>query len=106
MISSLVVAAVPDFWRFSGGHHDDPSLTPKQEDADSDQFPDQDGTWRVELWADSGQSFTRLLAVTFEPSIGFAAYFGALRDYPDSLIIMRHKGRVMARSKEVTRRDE
>lgn len=56
--------------------------------------------YRVELWDEARQGVEQVLAVTAHGSIGFAAYYAALREYPGRYITLRRKDRTVARSVE------
>jgi hypothetical protein len=45
----------------------------------------------------SGDFVDQVLAATKSASIGFAAYYAAVREFPDRAITLRHKDSVMAR---------
>ena len=57
----------------------------------------EDLAYKVELWDGGGQAVEQVLAVTSSPSIGYAAYYAATREYPDAVITLRHKNSVMSR---------
>lgn len=52
--------------------------------------------YRIELWTEDKEGIERLLAVTATASIGYSAYFAAVRTYPDRCIVFRHRGRVLS----------
>jgi hypothetical protein len=72
----------------------DPKLTPLGRPTSGRE----DLPYRVELWDATGQTVEQVLAVTSHGSIGYAAYFAAMREYPDRILTLRHKGRTVARS--------
>jgi hypothetical protein len=45
----------------------------------------------------SGAFVDQVLAATKSASIGFAAYYAAIKEYPDRTITLRHKNSVVAR---------
>jgi len=57
----------------------------------------EDLAYKVELWDGEGESVEQVLAVTSSPSIGYAAYYAATREFPDSVITLRHRNGVMSR---------
>jgi hypothetical protein len=59
---------------------------------------DRELDYRVELWDPTWTYVEQLLAVTAHGSIGFAAYYAAIKEYPDRYITLRHKGGVLART--------
>jgi hypothetical protein len=65
--------------------------------------PGEDLPYKVELWDEAQQGVEQLLAVTASGSIGYAAYYGATREFPDRLITLRHRDRVIARWNEADR---
>ena len=74
---------------------DDPRQTPR-----SDQWPAgrEDLPYKVELWDDDKKSVEQVLAVTANGSIGYAAYYAAIREHPDRYVTLRHKNSIVARS--------
>ena len=65
----------------------------------SGSFPseNEDLAYKVELWDAAGEVVEQVLAVTSSPSIGYAAYYAATREFPDAVITLRHKNSVMSR---------
>ncbi len=57
----------------------------------------EDLAYKVELWDPKGEVIEQVLAVTSSASIGYAAYYAATREFPDSVITLRHKNSVMSR---------
>lgn len=57
----------------------------------------EDLPYKVEVWDDGGQFVEHVVAVSISPSIGYAAYFAATREYPGRAITLRHKGTVISR---------
>lgn len=53
--------------------------------------------YRVELWTAAVDGVERVLAVTANASIGYAAYFAATRDYPDRHITLRFRDAILSR---------
>jgi hypothetical protein len=52
----------------------------------------------VELWSVNKKSIEQVLAVTARGSIGYAAYYAAVREYPDRYVTLRHKDGIVAQS--------
>lgn len=71
-----------------GGRGAPPDFTPSER---------EDLPYRVELWNSIKTEVEVVLAVTASPSIGFAAYFAATREYPDRFVALRHKGNFVSR---------
>lgn len=57
----------------------------------------EDLAYRVEIWSDDGAAVETTLAMTASGSIGYAAYYEAIKEYPDRHVTLRHKERVLAR---------
>jgi|SRR5579884_2189018 len=53
--------------------------------------------YKVELWNEAKTSVEQVLAVTANGSIGYAAFYGATREFPDRYITLRHKNRIVSR---------
>ena len=53
--------------------------------------------YTVEMLNRSGAFVDQVLAATKSASIGFAAYYAAIKEYPDRTITLRHKNSVVAR---------
>jgi hypothetical protein len=73
-----------------GGRPGMPSFSP--DPAEGEDLP-----YKVELWDEKKNSVEVLLAVTVSPSIGYAAYFAATREYPNRYVTLRHKSNVVSR---------
>ena len=58
----------------------------------------EDLPYKVELWDDSRASVDQVLAVTANGSIGYAAYYAAIREYPGRYVTLRHKNNIVSRS--------
>jgi hypothetical protein len=58
----------------------------------------EDLPYTVELWDGEKKSVEQVLAITTHGSIGYAAYYAALGEYPDRYITLRHRKRTIARS--------
>ena len=57
----------------------------------------EDLPYKVELWDAARKSIEQILAVTASASIGYAAYYAAMREYPDRYITLRHKDNIVSR---------
>jgi hypothetical protein len=57
----------------------------------------EDLPFKVEIWDEAGNSVEQVLAVTANGSIGYAAYYAATREFPQRMITLRHKDRVLSR---------
>ncbi|MDR3513601.1 MAG: hypothetical protein P4L73_18345 [Caulobacteraceae bacterium] len=57
----------------------------------------EDLGYKVELWDRNGDAVEQVLAITSSPSIGYAAYYAATREFPDAVITLRHKNSIMTK---------
>jgi len=57
----------------------------------------EDLPYKVELWDAAKSAVERVLAVTASGSIGYAAFYGATREFPDRFITLRHKNSIISR---------
>jgi hypothetical protein len=62
-----------------------------------DPIEREDLPYKVELWNAGKNSVEQVLAVTASGSIGYAAFYGATREYPDRYITLRHKTSIISR---------
>ena len=53
--------------------------------------------YKVEVWDDAKTTVEQVLAVTASPSIGYAAYYAATREFPNRFITLRHKTSIISR---------
>jgi hypothetical protein len=60
----------------------------------------EDLPYKVELWDAAKAGVEQVLAVTASAGIGFAAFYGATREFPDRYITLRHKGGIISRWNE------
>jgi hypothetical protein len=60
-------------------------------------FAGDDLPYKVELWEPGGAFVRTVVAVTANASIGYAAYYAALRENPDLEVTLSHRGRVLSR---------
>lgn len=58
----------------------------------------EDLPYKVELWDDACEMVERVLAVTSNGSIGYGAYYAAVKQFPSRPITLRYKNRVISRS--------
>jgi hypothetical protein len=49
------------------------------------------------LWNAAKTAVEQVLAVTASGSIGYAAFYGATREFPDRYITLRHKTSIISR---------
>jgi hypothetical protein len=57
----------------------------------------EDLPFKVELWNEMKTAVEQVLAITTNGSIGFAAYYAAIREYPNRYITLRHKSSIVSR---------
>jgi hypothetical protein len=57
----------------------------------------EDLPYKIELWDLAKNSVEQVLAVTANGSIGYAAFYGATREFPHRYITLRHKNRILSR---------
>jgi hypothetical protein len=62
-----------------------------------DPIEREDLPYKIELWDAGKNSVEQVLAVTASGSIGYAAFYGATREYPDRYITLRHKTSIISR---------
>jgi hypothetical protein len=74
---------IPDW-----GGQDKPPVDPLEGRRDDLRF-------RVELWDRAGRVAEEVLAVLASASIGYAAFYAAVRDYPDRVIVFRDGKRML-----------
>jgi hypothetical protein len=60
--------------------------------------PREDLPYKVELWDETKISVEQVLAVTASGSIGYAAYYAAVREYPSRYVTLRHRNSFVSRS--------
>jgi hypothetical protein len=80
-----------------GDDAEDPS-PPKISRFDQSTAPREDLPYKVELWDQAKASVEQVLAVTANGSIGYAAYYAAVREYPNRYVTLRHKSSIVSRS--------
>ncbi len=61
------------------------------------QSGEEDLPFRVELWSADMGALEQVVAVSASPSIGYAAYYAATREYPGRVVVLRHQDRIMSR---------
>ena len=80
-----------------------PAGRPDEDDADGSsssgpgRIEREDLPFKVELWDAAKNSVERVLAVTANGSIGYAAFYAATREFPDRYITLRHKNSIVSR---------
>ncbi|ODA66161.1 hypothetical protein A7A08_03014 [Methyloligella halotolerans] len=57
-------------------------------------------TYRIEVWPDDASEIHETLASASEPKVAHAAYEEALRQRPGRFVVLRKKGRVLAKSRD------
>lgn len=57
-----------------------------------------DLAYTVEILNPISQQVEMLIATTISPSIGYAAYYAAVREYPGRAIVLKYKDGVISRS--------
>jgi hypothetical protein len=96
MTNVAVKCAGPARYLFAAGDPDDADLggnDPHRRGALGRELD-----YKVELWDASESHVEQVLAVTAHGSIGYAAYYAAMREYPDRTVTLRHKGGILSRS--------
>jgi hypothetical protein len=68
----------------------EPSLSP-------DTPKPTDLPYTVELWDKTKSSVERVLAMTSNATIGYAAFYAAVREFPDKYLTLRDKHRILTR---------
>jgi hypothetical protein len=61
------------------------------------QSDEEDLPFSVELWSSDMGALEQVVAVSASPSIGYAAYYAATREYPGRVVVLRHQDRIMSR---------
>ena len=56
-----------------------------------------DLAYQVEIWDRAAETVQQVLAVTVSASIGYSAFYAATREFPDRVILLRHKEQVLSR---------
>jgi hypothetical protein len=80
-----------------GDDAEDPS-PPKISRFGQPTAPREDLPYKVELWDQAKASVEQVLAVTANGSIGYAAYYAAVREHPHRYVTLRHKNNIVSRS--------
>jgi hypothetical protein len=57
----------------------------------------EDLPYKVELWDEQKVGVERVLAIATSGSIGYAAYYAAVQEYPDRYITLRHENQIVSR---------
>lgn len=58
----------------------------------------EDLPYKVELWDERRASVEQVLAVTANGTIGYAAYYAAVREHPSRYVTLRHNNNIVSRS--------
>ena len=79
-----------------------PASDPEDEsESESSGIPDpterEDLPYKVEMWDLAKNTVEQVLAVTASGSIGYAAFYGATREFPHRYITLRYKNRIVSR---------
>jgi hypothetical protein len=75
-----------------------PDETPKTPPPYGEFQPEgEDLPYKVEVWDAAGAFVEHIVAVSLSPTIGYAAYFAAAREFPGRVITLRHKATVISR---------
>ncbi len=56
-----------------------------------------DLAYKVEIWDRDAETVEQVLAVTASASIGYAAFYAATREFPERVIMLRHKNGILTR---------
>lgn len=83
---------------FSPGDDTEDPASPKISRFGQPTAPREDLPYKVELWDAARTSVEQVLAVTSNGSIGYAAYYAAVREYPDRYLTLRHRNSILSRS--------
>lgn len=67
-----------------------------QSDVRDEAAQDAALAYRIELWDAEGARMEAVLGRLHSASLGFACYYGALREYVDRRIVLRHGEQVVA----------
>jgi hypothetical protein len=84
------------FWFSPGNDPEDPAARIPRFDrltAGREDLP-----YKVELWDERRTSVEQVLAVTASGTIGYAAYYAAVREHPNRYVTLRHKNNIISRS--------
>jgi len=57
----------------------------------------EDLPYKIELWDLAKNLVEQVLAMTANGSIGYAAFYGATREFPHRYITLRHRNRIVSR---------
>ena len=71
-------------------------VEPLQTDVMNEEARDAALSYCVELWDAEGARMESVLGRLHSASLGFACYYGALREYVDRRIVLRHGSQVVA----------
>ena len=71
-----------------------PGSLPFRDPANS---PGEELAYQVEIWDKAEGVVEQVLAVTASASIGYAAFYAATREFPERVILLRHRSQVLSR---------
>jgi hypothetical protein len=85
-------------YRVASGSDPEGDGSRKVKRSDRSKPAQEDLPYKVELWDVDKKSVEQVLAVTASGSIGYAAYYAAVREHPDRYVTLRHKNGIVSRS--------
>ena len=85
-------------YRLASGDNPDDDESGKVRRSDRSKAAHEDLPYKIELWDVGKKSVDQVLAVTASGSIGYAAYYAAVREFPNRYVTLRHKNGIVARS--------
>ena len=62
----------------------------------------EDLNYRVEIWDVEGKAIERTLAIAADGTLGYAAYYAAVREYPGRIVSLRYRHQILSRSHKAT----
>lgn len=57
----------------------------------------EDLSYKVEVWDEAKGAVETVLAIAVSASVGYAAYYAAVREFPDRYVTLRHKNSIISR---------
>jgi hypothetical protein len=81
-----------------GAEQDDRSPRGAAPPPDQLTRPGDDLPYKVELWDQTRTQVQKVLAVTTNATIGYAAFYAATQEFLDHYVTLRHKSSIVARS--------
>jgi hypothetical protein len=91
----MIHAVRPAYFFLPGSDHDDDEQLARQ--AQKPTPKREDLPYRVELWNVAKTAVEEVLAITRSASIGYAAFYAAMREYPDRYLTLRDKTGIVNR---------